>query len=101
WMGVPVVTRVGETILGRGGLSILTTAGLGDLVAHADEELVRLAARLAESPERLSRLRASLRGQMEASPLMDAPRFAAGFEDALRAMWRTWCAAELAGVDPP
>jgi predicted O-linked N-acetylglucosamine transferase (SPINDLY family) len=28
---------------------------------------------------------------MQASPLMDAPRFARNIEDAYRAMWRRWC----------
>ena len=36
--------------------------------------------------------RATLREQMEASPLMDAARFARDVEAAYRTMWAAWCA---------
>jgi predicted O-linked N-acetylglucosamine transferase (SPINDLY family) len=31
---------------------------------------------------------------MLASPLFDAPRFARHLEEAIRGMWRVWCAAQ-------
>ena len=34
WMGVPVVTLVGQTVVGRAGLSQLTNLGLPELVGH-------------------------------------------------------------------
>jgi predicted O-linked N-acetylglucosamine transferase (SPINDLY family) len=34
---------------------------------------------------------------MQASPLMDAPRFARNIEAAYRQMWRNWCATEEGG----
>jgi predicted O-linked N-acetylglucosamine transferase (SPINDLY family) len=39
WMGVPVVTQIGTTVVGRAGFSQLSNLGLGELVAHSDEEL--------------------------------------------------------------
>jgi protein O-GlcNAc transferase len=91
WMGVPVVTLVGQTVVGRAGLSQLTNLGLCDLVAETSEQYVEIAANLAGNLERLSRLRRTLRATMEASPLMDAPRFARGIEQAYRSVWRRWC----------
>ncbi|MDR3405574.1 MAG: tetratricopeptide repeat protein [Chthoniobacter sp.] len=94
WMGVPVVSLVGERAVSRAGLSQLTNLGLPELVAHTEDEYVAIATRLAHDLPRLTELRATLRGRMEASVLMDAPRFARQIEDAYRAMWRRWCAEE-------
>jgi predicted O-linked N-acetylglucosamine transferase (SPINDLY family) len=92
WMGVPIVTLVGETLVGRAGLSQVMNLGLPELAATSADEYVRIAVDLAGDLDRLEQLRATLRGRMEASPLMDAPRFARNFEQACRAAWRAWCA---------
>ncbi len=91
WMGVPVVTLTGPTVVGRAGLSQLMNLGLPELIASNPEQFVRVAAELAEDLPRLSGLRATLRGRMEASPLMDAPRFTRNVEAAYRKMWKRWC----------
>ena len=92
WMGVPVVTTVGRTTVGRAGLSQLANLGLPELVAATPEEFVRIAVELAGDLPRLGCLRATLRERMRASPLMDAPRFARGIEAAYRTVWQRWCA---------
>jgi predicted O-linked N-acetylglucosamine transferase (SPINDLY family) len=92
WMGVPTVTLVGQTVVGRAGWSQLSNLGLQELAAQTHEQYVRLAADLAGDWPRLAELRASLRGRLQASPLMDAPRFARHVEAAYRQMWRSWCA---------
>ena len=92
WMGVPVVSLAGQTAVGRGGVSILSNVGVPELVAHDCEEYVRIAVELAGDLSRLSALRATLRERMQASPLMNAPRFARHVEAAYRKMWQRWCA---------
>jgi predicted O-linked N-acetylglucosamine transferase (SPINDLY family) len=63
-----------------------------ELIARTPEEYVRIARALACDLDRLANLRATLRGRMQASPLMDAPGFTRGIEAAYRQMWRQWCA---------
>ena len=87
WMGVPVVTLIGPTVVGRAGLSQLMNLGLPELIAASPEQYVQIVAELAGDLPRLSALRATLRERMRASPLMDAPRFARNIEAAYRAMW--------------
>jgi predicted O-linked N-acetylglucosamine transferase (SPINDLY family) len=88
WMGVPVVTMPGESFASRHSASHLTNAGLADWVAPDVDAYVELAvARAADLPA-LRRLRAELRPRLKASPLCDAPRFAANLGAALRRTWR-------------
>jgi predicted O-linked N-acetylglucosamine transferase (SPINDLY family) len=94
WMGVPVVSLAGERPVSRGALSQLSNLGLHELVAHSEDEFVRIAAELASDLPCLAELRRALRPRMEASVLMDASRFARNIEAACRVMWRDWCAAE-------
>jgi protein O-GlcNAc transferase len=93
WMGVPVVTMRGQTVIGRGGVSILANVGLTQLVAESEEQYVQIATGLAGDIGQLERWRSELRGMMQASPLMDAPRFARNMEAAYRTAWRQWCEA--------
>jgi len=91
WMGVPVITLVGKTVVGRAGLSQLSNLGLTELIALEPEQYVQIAADLAGDVARMTELRRTLRARMQASPLMDGPRFARNIESAYRQMWRGWC----------
>jgi protein O-GlcNAc transferase len=91
WMGVPVVTLVGQTSFGRAGLSQLTNLGLPELIAHSEAEFISIIRDLAGDLPRLAELRRTLRQRMEASPLMDAKAFARDMEAAYRYVWREWC----------
>jgi protein O-GlcNAc transferase len=91
FMGVPVVTLVGDTVVGRAGLCQARNLGLPELVAETPEAFVAVATRLATELDGLAKLRAGLRQRMQGSPLMDAPRFAANLEAKYREIWRRWC----------
>jgi len=91
WMGVPVVSLAGPKGVSRLGLSILSNLGLPELVAFFADDYVGIAAQLAQNLPRLEQWRATLRSRMQASPLMDAPRFARNMEGAFRRMWGRWC----------
>jgi protein O-GlcNAc transferase len=91
WMGVPVLTLAGAEHRSRVGASLLTHAGLPELVARDETGFVTTAAALAADPIRLAALRRGLRERLQASPLMDGPRHARDFGLALREMWRRCC----------
>jgi len=91
WMGVPVVTLIGKTVVGRAGFSQLSNVGLTELAATTPEQFVELAAKVAADLSRLAELRRTLRDRTRSSPLMDAERFARDIESAYRQMWLTWC----------
>jgi predicted O-linked N-acetylglucosamine transferase (SPINDLY family) len=95
WMGVPVLSLVGDSAPSRGGASVLQTIGLDELLAYAPEQYLDKACSLANDPVRLANLRAGMRGRMLASPLMDSVRFTRNLEDAYRSMWRQWCKGRM------
>jgi protein O-GlcNAc transferase len=90
WMGVPVVTRVGRTSVGRGGLSQLFQLGLTELAAESDDAFIRVVVALGSDLVRLATLRRELRARLERSALMDAPRFARQIEGAYRNAWEEY-----------
>jgi len=91
WMGVPVVTRIGSTVVGRAGWSQLCNLGVKELAADSDERFAKIALELAGDLPRLGELRKGLRDRMKGSPLMDGRRFARNMEMAYREMWKTFC----------
>jgi protein O-GlcNAc transferase len=78
WMGVPVVTRVGATVVGRAGWSQLNNLKLPQLAAFDDASFVHKAVELATVTWRRWQTASRLRERMLASPLMDAASFRRG-----------------------
>ena len=91
WMGVPVVTQIGNTVVGRAGWSQLCNLDLRELAASSPEEFVEIAQTLAGNLSRLMELRGALRDRMRQSPLMHAQNFARHMEAAYRRVWHDWC----------
>ncbi|OWW21295.1 tetratricopeptide repeat protein [Noviherbaspirillum denitrificans] len=92
-MGVPYVTLAGRPSVGRVGSSILEGVGRPEWIARTEEEYVEKAVALASDLSALAALRAGLRAEMAASPLMDEPAFARKVEAAYREMFAIWSAS--------
>lgn len=82
-MGVPVATVCGARSVSRGGLSILSTIGLKHWIADCVADLPEMLVRNLDNVEEMARLRAGLRERMQASALMDAPKFVRNLEHLL------------------
>lgn len=89
WMGVPVVTLVGNRPVSRAGWCQLSNLGLTQLAGDTPEQFVSIAVSLAKDLTRLSTLRSTLRERIEKSPLMDGKRFARNVEVAFGRMFAT------------
>jgi predicted O-linked N-acetylglucosamine transferase (SPINDLY family) len=81
WMGVPVVSLVGEAFYERLSQSILANSGLAELATEDPAEYVRIARDLAADRERRLHLRHNLREQIRSGPLGQTQQFAADFFD--------------------
>ena len=91
YMGVPVVTLRGRTHGSRFGASILTAAGLPELIAENEMEYVKIAVALAHHPEQLALNRQRMRSHLETSRLMDAKGYMKGVEGIYRSLWHAFC----------
>jgi predicted O-linked N-acetylglucosamine transferase (SPINDLY family) len=91
WMGVPMLTLRGARAAGRQSASVLVATGLEHLIAETEDQFVDMAVKLAGDPTKLAALRASLRAQVERSPLCDRKTFTKQLEAAYRNLWRRWC----------
>ncbi|GAM08692.1 putative UDP-N-acetylglucosamine--peptide N-acetylglucosaminyltransferase SPINDLY [Geobacter sp. OR-1] len=90
WMGVPVITLRGARHAARVGASILTHAGLEDLIADSEDAYVASAVRLANDLNKLEALRQTVRNRVAGSRLCDVPAFTASLEEAYHEMMSTW-----------
>lgn len=97
WMGVPVVTRVGDRHAARVGASLLVAVGHSDWVAESDDEFVSVAADLVRDAAVLARVRTSLRSDLASSALCDRAAYAARWQKVVRDAWRSACRARPEG----
>ena len=91
YMGVPVVTKRGQTHASRVGASILSRLGRQGWIADSDDEYVAIAAALASDSAGLASVRKVLRAELEGSVLMDKNKFCAEFSRVIRSTWTEWC----------
>lgn len=91
WMGVPVVTLMGDRHASRVGGSLLTAAGHPEWITPTPDEYVSVAAKLAADGRGRATLRNELRAELQRSVLMDHRGQSAWFAAALRDCWRAWC----------
>lgn len=98
WAGLPVLTRIGNTFSGRIAASLLTAAGLPELVAPSAQAYEDLAVALSREPARLAELRARLDAARSASRLFDMQGLMRSLERSFEAM-HARCLAGLAPAD--
>lgn len=91
WMGVPVITLLGDHMVARWSGAMLEKLKLNELVAHDEEEYVKIAQGLAQNLDRLEALRTGLRERVAQSPLCDEQGRTRQIERAFRWMWAKWC----------
>jgi TPR domain/SEC-C domain protein len=93
YMGVPVISLRGRTHGARFAASILTNAGVRELIAENDINYVRRAVQLAETPKLLEAYHMGLRANMKRSPLMNVQGYMDELETAYQEIWENFCAS--------
>lgn len=83
YMGVPVVTLAGRSLLARMGLSILTNLGSADLVVESFQDYIARAIALAQDSDRVRRFKREARQVYKSTALGNGRCFARDFESSI------------------
>jgi protein O-GlcNAc transferase len=87
WMGVPLVTLVGQAFIGRVGASLLDAVGLPELIAHSEAEYAALLDDLIGASFKLATLRIRLLSSRQTAALFDSEATTRALEAAYAAMY--------------
>ena len=90
WMDVPVITCPGETFTSRVAGSLLSAAGMPELITTSLADYEQLALKLAAEPLQLQSLKEKLRTTKTSMPLFDMQSFTQHLEQAYLHMRQRW-----------
>jgi predicted O-linked N-acetylglucosamine transferase (SPINDLY family) len=87
WVGLPVLTCMGNSFAGRMAASLLTNIGLPELITRSLQEYESLAIELATNPDKLTQIKTKLAENRLTTPLFDTPLFTKHIEAAYQAVY--------------
>jgi predicted O-linked N-acetylglucosamine transferase (SPINDLY family) len=87
WMGIPLVTRVGEQFAARNSYTMMINAGITEGIAWTDEEYIDWGIRLGKDEKLRQQVAWKLRQSRHSAPLWNAKQFTREMEDAYQQMW--------------
>jgi protein O-GlcNAc transferase len=88
WAGVPTLAVKGESFASRVAPSLLTAAGLPELICRHLDDYEELAVALAQEPQRLAALKSRLVAARDEAPLYKSQKLATDLVDLLERMWQ-------------
>ena len=94
WMGVPVLSVAGSSMVSRQAAAVLAGAGRAAWICRDGEQLAARALELASDPQGLAELRRQQRGLVAASQLLDHTGLARATERSFRQWWQRWLEKE-------
>ena len=88
WMGVPLLTLLGRSFASRVSSSLVTAAGLPELVCRTSDEYVARAVELGSDRRKMVEMRERLRGNRNSCVLFDTPALVAHLETLFWEIWQ-------------
>lgn len=97
WMGIPLVTRVGEQFAARNSYTMMMNAGITEGIAWTDEEYVEWGVRLGKDTTLRQQISWKLRQSRQTAPLWNAKQFTCEMEKAYDQMWQRYVESSECG----
>ena len=90
WMGIPLVTRVGEQFAARNSYAMIANTEVTEGIARTDEEYLEWGVRFGLDPNLRKQISWKLRHSRQTSPLWNAKQFTREMESAYEKMWQIY-----------
>jgi predicted O-linked N-acetylglucosamine transferase (SPINDLY family) len=91
WMGIPLVTKVGQQWSSRNSYTLMVNAGISEGIAWSDEEYIDWGIKLGKDEQLRRKVIAKLDESRKTSPIWNARQFTKNVENAYRQMWQIYC----------
>jgi predicted O-linked N-acetylglucosamine transferase (SPINDLY family) len=90
WMGIPIVTRVGEQFAARNSYTMMMNVGVKEGIAWTDEEYIEWGVKLGKDPVLRQQIAWKLRQSRQTAPLWNGKQFTLEMEKAYQQMWQRY-----------
>jgi predicted O-linked N-acetylglucosamine transferase (SPINDLY family) len=87
WMGIPMVTQVGQQFAARNSYTFMLNAGIEEGIAWSTSEYIEWGIKLGLDRELRNKIAGKLRSGQTTAPVWNAKQFTLDMEDAYRQMW--------------
>jgi predicted O-linked N-acetylglucosamine transferase (SPINDLY family) len=90
WMGIPMVTRVGQQFAARNSYTMMINAGITEGIAWTDDEYIEWGVRLGTDEALRQQVAWKLRKSKQTAPLWNGKQFTREMEKAYQQMWQNY-----------
>lgn len=95
WMGIPIVTRVGEQFAARNSYTMMINAGITEGIAWTDEEYIDWGVRLGKDINLRQQVFWKLKQARQTAPLWNTKQFTQDMENSYEQMWVKYLESDL------
>jgi predicted O-linked N-acetylglucosamine transferase (SPINDLY family) len=99
WMGIPMVTRVGEQFASRNSYTMMVNAGISEGIAWTDDEYIEWGVRLGTDLTLRQQVAWKLHQGRQTAPLWDARQFTQDMENAYKQMWELYLESDEQDIE--
>ena len=90
WMGVPILTKKGQSYTSRMASSLLNSIGLPELITSNTEDYLNLAIELATNSNKLKTIKLKLKENRLQKPLFNTEVFVRNYEEGLEKVYKNY-----------
>ncbi|MBN4001265.1 O-linked N-acetylglucosamine transferase, SPINDLY family protein [Nostoc sp. LPT] len=90
WMGIPMVTRVGQQFAARNSYTMMMNVGVTEGIAWSEDEYLEWGVRLGKDEKLRQQISWKLRQSRHTAPLWNAKQFTCEMEKAYEQMWQRY-----------